>query len=84
MRVSNCYSLRFGGQNYGRTISNFFLFDDPKYYVMCYAILMIAVYLNQTDQQRYISIFYANDFFITPLHAQKCHAILSMVTCELQ
>lgn len=82
MRVLSCYSLRFGGQNYGRTISNFFLFDDPKYSVTCYVILVIAVYLIQTDQQD--STFYANDFFITPLHAQKCHAILFIVTCELQ
>lgn len=52
MRVSSCYSLRFGGQSYGRTISNFFLFDDPKYSVTCYVILVIAVYLIQTDQQR--------------------------------
>lgn len=52
MRVSSCCSLRFGGQSYGRTISNFFLFDDPKYSVTCYVILVIAVYLIQTDQQR--------------------------------
>lgn len=52
MRVSSCYSLRFGGQSYGRTISNFFLSNDPKYSVTCYVILVIAVYLIQTDLQR--------------------------------